>query len=875
MKRPVGKSEPATPTAGRVSAALVALLARQVADRGLVVWYDPQKAYGQLAKQLVIPGCTVLRCDGGFFRLREQLEPLLEFVQSDGTLKPDADVPPRAVIYVPFTRSATQYALVEADTAGAVVEPDAATPERNTRLSRMVEEVFATVAPAKASHLARQADDGLLTLEELDRMAGEAGAATAGALQIIYGPVSAEEMLLQFAANTERDSDLLAKSALSEIVALIRSELGIELPGAAVCQDVRGAFVRRLLIGDLLAAISSEDRPAPLAAVDSPRSASQQDMLRRICRQWRNRTDLQDAYADAAERIQKELGLARMAWIVEGLRGTESFPFAEDLLLAAALSRFLDGDADATAGYAAARCGGFWPNARPALQLAWRVVETAAGLDQTATRVRTMLHQRKWTLDQFIDAYATHADPWMRLDRLARDLESRHARWEAVTTEPDLFEALMAKARAVYASAAAELAEYYGLALRHAGFRSVRHAAHLALFENRVEVTLPADCKVAYFLVDALRYEMAAELIEGLQAEFDAALSPVLGCLPGITPVGMAALMPRAQDGLLLVASSGGLEVRIDGAPVSSRTQRLEWLEANAGVPVCTAKLADVLKPAFRRRKDFVSAKLVVITSQEIDLLGEEGDEEGIRLYLADVLEKLRRALRILAKAGIGRFVVAADHGFLYVPGIDPGLTMDAPGGKTVDLHPRVWIGEGGTSGDGFLRVRATDLSIQGVLELAFPIGMASFRTKGARSAYFHGGVSPAENILPAIVLSPAASKGGAGDATVRMTMSKPAITNRLFSVSVELKGEGLFAVDTRRVEFQLLCGQKSAGRAAAAAYGFEDGTGEVLLTSGQPNVVTFMLNADVGQTLTIRAMDCQTQVALDALKDLPVKLGM
>ncbi len=40
--------------AGRVSAAVAALLRRQVADRGIVVWYDPQQSYGELAKGFTI-----------------------------------------------------------------------------------------------------------------------------------------------------------------------------------------------------------------------------------------------------------------------------------------------------------------------------------------------------------------------------------------------------------------------------------------------------------------------------------------------------------------------------------------------------------------------------------------------------------------------------------------------------------------------------------------------------------------------------------------------------------------------------------------------------------------------------------------------------
>jgi hypothetical protein len=807
--------------------------------------------------------------------LRAKLEPFLECVTEDGVLKDDAGIAPRVLVYVPMGRSSTAYALIEAESAGIVVEPDAAVPERNSRLGRIVEEVFARVAPGKAAHLARQADDGLLTVEELDRMAGEAGSMAAGALQVVFGQVSAEEILIQFAAQGSHDAALKAKSALPEVVALIQSELGLEAPATGDCAAVRVALVRHLLIGDLLIGMSEEDRPEALSGMVVPQVPAQCDIIARLCRQWRNRTDYKDAYAEAAERIEKDLGLAGMAWPVDALKEGETFPFAERLLLRHAVAVFLQGDAVASAVWADRRGDSFWARERPVWQLAWRVVASAAALAQTAERVRSMLRQGKWPLDDLIDAYALHADPWMRLDRLSRDLETRHARWEAAVAEMELFEPLMARAREIYAAAAGSLAEVYANALRQAGFSSVRHGDHGSVFHRHVTPELQRDGKAAFFLVDALRYEMAAELIDGLKSEFDAVIAPVVGCLPGITQVGMAALLPGAQDGLQVEAAPGGVDVRIHGTSVTSRTQRIEWLTTKAGVPVCCAKLSDVLKPTFRRRKEFASARLVVVTSREIDLLGEEGDEEGIRLYLVDVLEKLRRAVRVLVKAGVSRFVLAADHGFVHAPGGDPGLIMDAPGGRMVELHQRAWIGEGGGSGEGFFRVKASDLALQGPLELAFPLGLGTFRVRGGAAAYFHGGVSPAENVLPVVRLTPIKAPAVAGESSVRLTMSKPVITNRLFSVSVTMTTEGLFAEGARRLRFELVTGQQEAGRAATAAYGFEDGTGEVLVKSGQPNVVTLMLTAEAGQAVTIRVLDCQTQVVLDTLRDVPIKLGM
>jgi len=160
---------------GKVSDKIRDLIERQIADRGIVVWYDPEKVYEPFAKSLAVDDATVLIGGEGFFRLREQLEPLLEFVTPDGEVTPNCGVPPNVVVYIPQARSETEFALIEAESAGVVIEPGAEVAERNTRLQAIVEQVFTEIAPEKA---VRQAEEGLLTLEELDRMADEAGSVT-------------------------------------------------------------------------------------------------------------------------------------------------------------------------------------------------------------------------------------------------------------------------------------------------------------------------------------------------------------------------------------------------------------------------------------------------------------------------------------------------------------------------------------------------------------------------------------------------------------------------------------------------------------------------------------------------------------------------
>ncbi len=92
-----------------VTESLVQLIAKQVDDKGLVVWYDPEQAYGAVASELSLPNTTVAWFDGRFFRLRKGIDHLLNDRQA-----------PRLVAYVPIERTETHSAVIELDRPGVL-----------------------------------------------------------------------------------------------------------------------------------------------------------------------------------------------------------------------------------------------------------------------------------------------------------------------------------------------------------------------------------------------------------------------------------------------------------------------------------------------------------------------------------------------------------------------------------------------------------------------------------------------------------------------------------------------------------------------------------------------------------------------------------
>jgi len=84
---------------GKVTEELVALITKQIRDHGIVVWYDPERAYGDVVDQLQLPETPVLRYEDSVFQLRHRLEPLLEFVDNDGRIQANFETPPRVLLY--------------------------------------------------------------------------------------------------------------------------------------------------------------------------------------------------------------------------------------------------------------------------------------------------------------------------------------------------------------------------------------------------------------------------------------------------------------------------------------------------------------------------------------------------------------------------------------------------------------------------------------------------------------------------------------------------------------------------------------------------------------------------------------------------------
>jgi hypothetical protein len=65
-------------------------------------------------------------------------------------------------------------------------------------------------------------------------------------------------------------------------------------------------------------------------------------------------------------------------------------------------------------------------------------------------------------------------------------------------------------------------------------------------------------------------------------------------------------------------------------------------------------------------------------------------------------------------------------------------------------------------------------------------------------------------------------------------------------------------------------------GGAAMAAYGFEEGTQEIVLEKDRPNATIIMLTTEVDtSTVSVHVLDATTQVELASQQNIPVEITM
>ena len=837
---------------------LAGQLAELQAKRSVVVFYDPREEFLTFFEELVgtepigespirvtlaETEMSLARYRGSYFELRAAVEPIV-----------DQAAPESLLMYLPGeNRDRAASVLMELELGGSCYEP---------QLKRLARHLLQrSFSDAQIDELLNR--DGVTYQDIVAFLSQAPPVGTASVLRAIFDNAKSDELLIKWLASHERDKVILEKDAMGELVQLIEVRLGLSLPESASLAEHRAKTARYVVVTEFRADLSCEP-PTSCAGVPAPSSAEHESRVRDLA--MKLRSEHADEYATLADGIEKDLGLAGAGLDPARLGAVDTFRFEERRLLEHAAELIQARRYGDAAAVVEGRRHSFWADRDVARQAQWEACRLMAELGSTVEKTRTELSKFKGEPTAWVAAYSRNGG-WSEADTLHRRLETWVAR---MSDEPEGEEALAVVERE-HEELLKAMAERYTEAVRAADWLVESRLPQTRVFAEAVNISVG---RTAYILVDALRYEMGVDLVHQIDAALDVDVIAAVAALPSITQVGMAALLPGASASFSVVEEKGKLAVRVGDDVMGNVSDRMRHLRAEVPDAV-ELRLSDVLELSKAKLAKFIGdAPLVTVRSQELDALGEADSDLPARELMGAVMGYVIRAVKRLATAGIERFVITADHGHQFSLRKDDDMKTDSPGGETVALHRRCWVGRGGTTPPGTVRVSGPQLGYDTDLDFVFPVGLGVFKAGGGLS-YHHGGLSLQETVIPVITFRMPASEPKTASTESAVLLEAPdRVTNRLFPVRFLV--QSLFAEESVPVRLLLIHEGIEAGAARmATGAAFDDATGVIRVPANTEVGAVVMLADDSCPAVKIVLQDVRTDAVLAQSDEIPVKLGV
>lgn len=841
-------------------------LRRLLSAHRMVVFYDPPGDFTPFVDSIPrVDGSTgpqvlvkvddlethLHRFEGSFFALRAAIEP--EFSR---------EKPSPMLVYIPgVARDRMTSVLMEFEKAGHCYEPQMKRLARNALRHRYTDgDIDEMLAPES------------LNWNDVERLLTVDSGTTSSRLMLALGEGKSEDLLTRWLASVETDPVIEGKGAAAELFKLIQARLGFAQEEGTPLPRARSQTLRFVLVNEFRSDLSVASPPA-LSMVPVPADAKANPRIRDVARSLRELYP--EIYETLAREIESQLCLADLPIDPSALGSIDTFPFEEVRLLGLATTLLEAREFTRALGIIEERGHSFWVDRELGRADQWEACRLMALWGAEIERVQPELASGGDDPSVWVDRYACPSG-WYRVDRAQRALESWLTRMREELDET--LERALVPLRRRHEELLETMAQGYSRALSKASWSIPAILPQTRIYPEIVEPMTTAG-RVAYFWVDAMRFEMGADLADQLTGALDLRLIPAMASLPSITPVGMAALLPGASRSFSVVEHKGRLSARIGDSTLGDCKERLKYLKA-VRPDARDIGLGDLLHQSTRTlEKKFKDLHLLIVRSQEIDQLGEMDGGRLARQAMDPVVSDLAQAVRKLSRLGFDHFVITADHGHQFADRKDDDMTLERPGGEGVEQHRRFWSGRGGITPGAALRVTGAELGYDTDLDFVFPKGLAVLWSGGSR-VFHHGGTSLQEMVVPVLAFRMQPPAARTTSTVVTLEDCPEVLRNRTFSLRLRRKVD-LVNREPILVRLLLLAGDQEVGRVGLAPDTDLDRTTATLtLPVEKPISVAMMLVREElegkrVERVRVVALDPATGAPLAQSSDIEVKLGM
>ena len=266
-------------------------------------------------------------------------------------------------------------------------------------------------------------------------------------------------------------------------------------------------------------------------------------------------------------------------------------------------------------------------------------------------------------------------------------------------------------------------------------------------FKNEIE---PLNQKVVVFISDALRYEVAHELLSELHGDVKntAKIKFMMASIPSKTNIGMAQLLPTGD----LVYNNGEItnsSISTEGLP--NRNIILQKVKSDS----LAVQFSEITSNSQEKNREIFKNAVVYIYHDIIDSTGDKRASERRTFdVVPEAIDEIKRLVKSLhATFNVSKVIITADHGFLYNDREieDKDLeTISDPNPMT--SHNRYFITSSKSQQSlGYSIPLSKTTAFNDNVFVTIPHSVNRYRKQGVGHQFVHGGGSLQEVVVPVI----------------------------------------------------------------------------------------------------------------------------
>lgn len=267
-------------------------------------------------------------------------------------------------------------------------------------------------------------------------------------------------------------------------------------------------------------------------------------------------------------------------------------------------------------------------------------------------------------------------------------------------------------------------------------------------YDERIK---PIQKKVAVIVSDALRYEVAQELI-GELAKFKhiASLKPAIAMLPSETKYCKPSLLPHRE--LKLYGKGEEQDMAVDDHILDTTQKRSAHLQVYRDGAICVP-FETVAEYNQEKNREIFKHPLVYIFHDVIDKTGHDGNAKQIVNSCRDAINELKNMIpKIHASYNVTEVYITSDHGFLFNDIMFADKDKHKIEEDYLERSTRYYLTKSKDEVSGVVKFPLSEVSgmvnVSDVM-VAVPAGTNRFAAPSGGYMFTHGGATLQELIIP------------------------------------------------------------------------------------------------------------------------------